>query len=222
MTETGTAQPDAPRGRLGGLAYEGIRAMILSGALAPGARVLEKDCAARLGISRTPVREAIGRLAAEGLIRRDGAGAPVVTRVSADEILEILHLRRLLEGEAARRACGGPGRDALLSLRRTIAGFLTGARPDAATHMAVDDALHGTLARMARSPVLAELVANLRLRTRMFDKALLPDRFAPGCREHVALIDAVLDGDPDAAEAAMRLHLGNAAESILDHLKRRG
>ena len=202
------------------MAYSGIRDMILGGDLAPGDRVMENDCAARLGISRTPVREAIGRLMTEGLIARSDGGAPIVNRISADDILEIQNVRRLLEVEAARRACNAPGRDNLLALRRVLVAYLEGDRPDAAAHMALDDRLHNSLAIMARSQVLAELIANLRLRTRNFDKTALPDRFEPGCREHIAIIDAVLSGDPDRAEDAMSAHLDNATESILDHLKR--
>jgi DNA-binding GntR family transcriptional regulator len=219
VTELG-GTGESSRGTLRERAYSGIREMIVSGDLSPGDRVLELDCAARLGISRTPVREAIGQLTSEGLIRRDGGGAPVVTRIGADAIMELLDVRRLLEVEAVRRACETPDLDALLELRRGIRGFLDGPRPDPAAHIAMDDRLHGTLARMARSPLLAELIANLRLRTRVFDKTLLPDRFEPGCHEHVEIVDAVLDRDPARAERAMRLHLGAVAASILEHLKR--
>jgi DNA-binding GntR family transcriptional regulator len=211
---------DVLRGNLREVAYDGIREMIVCGELAPGDRVMEKDCAERLGISRTPVREAIGRLTSEGLISRSNGGAPVVNRISADDIIELLHVRRLLEVEAARRACDAPGREGLMALRRGILELLDGERPTPAEHMAMDDRLHDTLARMARSNLLAELIANLRLRTRIFDKSLLPDRFEPGCREHIEILDAVIHGDADRAEAAMRLHLNAVADSILEHLKR--
>ncbi len=217
----GTPEPvEPPRGNLREVAYEGIRELIVTGELAPGDRVLEKDCAERLGISRTPVREAIGRLTSEGLISRSNGGAPVVIRISADDIIELLHVRRLLEVEAARRACDAPGREALMALRRGVLDFLKGERPSAAEHMVMDDRLHETLAHMARSQLLAELIANLRLRTRIFDKSLLPDRFEPGCREHIEILDAVIHGDADRAEAAMRVHLNAVSDSILEHLKR--
>lgn len=210
-----------PHGSRATAAYDAIRAMIVEGSLAPGDRVHEEDVAGRLGISRTPVREAIGRLVNEGLIARGDGGAPTVHRLSADEILEILNVRRLLEAEAARQAAGGAGRDALLALRKVFVGFQEGAPVTAAEHRAVDDELHETLCQMARSRLLADLIRNLRLRTRVFDKGLIPERFVPGAAEHVAIIDAVIAGDAAGAERAMRTHIENVTASILAHLKRR-
>jgi DNA-binding GntR family transcriptional regulator len=208
-----------PHGSRATAAYDAIRAMIVDGRLAPGDRVHEEDFAARLGVSRTPVREAISRLVNEGLIAR-GDGAPTVHRLTADEVVEILNVRRLLEGEAARQAAGGSGRDQLLALRRIIASFETGAPVTAAEHRAIDDELHETLCRMARSRVLADLIRNLRLRTRVFDKGMIPERFVPGAAEHIAIIDAVIAGDAAGAEQAMRTHIENVTASILAHLKR--
>jgi DNA-binding GntR family transcriptional regulator len=209
-----------PRGGLGEAAHAELRRLIVSGELAPGTRLLEQDCAARLGLSRTPVREAIGRLVSEGLVRRPPGGAPVVHRITADELVEILEVRRLLEVEAAGRAAGSAGRDELLALRRRFAAFLEGPAPDPEAHRAADDALHDALARMAGSRLMAEMVANLRLRTRVFDKRVVPERFEPGCREHVAVIDAVVRGDRPGAETAMRAHLDHVAESLLASLAR--
>ncbi|MEM8663923.1 MAG: FCD domain-containing protein, partial [Pseudomonadota bacterium] len=115
---------------------------------------------------------------------------------------------------------GAAGRDELLALREVFVRYLDGETPGAAAHRDTDDALHAALARMARSPILAEMIANLRLRTRVFDKGEIPDRFEPGCREHIAIIDAVLIGDAEGAQSAMRTHLGNVGQSILAHLTR--
>lgn len=206
------------RGNLAETAYVGIRDMILRGELAPEDRVLENDCAERLGISRTPVREAIARLASEGLIGRGAGGAPRVNRISADAMFDILHVRRLLEIEAARRACTASARGTLIDLRHRLLGYLDAPDVSAEDHQRTDEELHACIARMAESPMLGELIANLRLRTRVFDKKMLPGRFEPGCREHIAIIDAILNGDADAAGAAMKKHLDNAVQSIIDHL----
>lgn len=65
-----------------------------------------------------------------------------------------------------------------------------------------------------------ELIEGLRRKTRMFDKGSIPARFEPGCHEHIEIIDAILGRDPDRAERAMRLHITNAREAIINHIHR--
>ncbi len=214
------AREKPPRANLGDTAYQRLRQMIVSGELPAGSRVLEKDCAARLGISRTPVREAISRLTSEGLVRRPEGGMPTVHLISTDEIVEILHVRRLLEIEAARQAAGAPGKDALLKLRTVFEAFLSGERPSAGDHLAADDALHERIAAMSGSRLLESLISDMRLKTRIFDKGSIPERFEPGCKEHIAIIDGIVSGDPERAQAAMKTHMDNVRDSILNHLTR--
>lgn len=204
---------------LGDTAFQRLKAMILDGTLAPGARLSEKKFADELGVSRTPVREAIGQLISEGLATRQSGGAPVVNSVSLSDIMEILHVRSLLECEAARKAAlsGAQGTD-LQVIRGELVKFLEGPRPSTAAHTALDMALHGVIARMAGSKLLAELIESLKTRTRMYDQGSIPDRFMPGCEEHLAIIDAINAGDSDTASAAMKLHLVNVREAIISHI----
>jgi DNA-binding GntR family transcriptional regulator len=203
---------------LGDTAFRQIRAMILDGRLAPGTRLPEKTLADQLGVSRTPVREAIGQLISEGLATRSNGGAPVVSSVSLTDIMEILHVRSLLETEAARKAAiSGQSSKELLHLRDQVHGFLD-QRPDADVHSALDMQLHLTLARMAGSGLLAGLIEGLKIKTRMYDQGFIPERFVPGCHEHITLIDAVVARDAEAAAAAMRLHLSLVRQAILSHL----
>lgn len=206
---------------LGQSAYARLRGMILAGALPAGTRLQEQTLAEQLGVSRTPVREAIGRLAAEGLVTRPNGSAPVVHKITVGEIMEILHLRRVLECEAARQAASAqPPVEAFLSLRARIERFLQGPRPNPADHLAVDEELHDLIAATSGSALLREMVAMLKLKTRMFDNGSIPERFEPGCAEHLAIIDAILARDPAGAEAQMRSHLENARAAILAHLAR--
>lgn len=206
---------------LGQTAYAQLRGMILAGNLPAGTRLQEQVLAEQLGVSRTPVREAIGRLLSEGLVARPSGGAPVVHKITVGEVMEILHVRRLLECEAARQAASAqPPVERFLALRARIERFLQGERPSAEDHLAVDEELHDLIAATSGSGLLRELVAMLKLKTRMFDKGSIPERFEPGCREHLALIDAILARDPAEAEARMRSHLENARAAILSHLSR--
>ena len=204
---------------LGDATFKRLKAMILDGTLEPGTRLSEKKFADHLGVSRTPVREAIGQLVSEGLAKRSAGSAPVVSSVSLNEIMEILHVRSLLECEAARKAASsGKSTAELGDSRVKMHGFIDGPRPTAAEHSALDMRLHFILAEMAGSNLLLELIESLKVKTGMYDQGSIPDRLVPGCEEHIALIDAVIAGEPEAASAAMKLHLSNVRESIISHI----
>lgn len=204
---------------LGISAYERMKAMILDGTLSPGEVLREKHFADQLGISRTPVREAISQLISEGFAMRTSGGAPAVNSVSLKDIMEILHIRSLLECEAARKAAlSRKNKDELDEMRARVTAFLTGPRPDPAVHYALDEALHLEIADMAGSQLLGELIQGLKIKTRMYDQGSIPERFEPGCHEHIAIIDAIVGGDADQAAEAMKLHLKKVRESIISHI----
>lgn len=204
---------------LGGSAFKRLKSMILEGTLEPGMRLSEKRLADLLGVSRTPVREAISQLISEGLAVRSAGGTPVVNRISLNDLMEILHVRSLLECEAARKAAlSGASRDDLAKYQSRVEVFLLGPRPSDAEHSALDIDLHNLIARMAGSKLLSELIEGLKVKTCIYDQGSIPDRFVPGCHEHIAIINAILDHDPDAASAAMKLHLKNVRESIISHI----
>lgn len=204
---------------LGGSVFKRLKAMILDGTLEPGMRLSEKKFADLLGVSRTPVREAISQLISEGLAIRSAGGTPVVNRISVNDLMEILHVRSLLECEAAKKAAmSGVSSGELVELRQRIEGFLTGPRPSPAEHSALDMELHNLIARMAGSKLLNELIESLKVKTCMYDQGSIPGRFVPGCKEHIAIIDAILDQNPEDSSAAMKLHLKNVRESIIAHI----
>lgn len=215
---------DRPVARtLGHSVHERLRAMILAGELPAGTPLQEKVFAERLGVSRTPVREAVARLTSEGLVTRSGGGGglPTVSRISVAEIMEILHVRRLLESETARQAASvNASPEPFLALRGRLTQFLQGERPSVAEYADFDESLHSLVARTAGSNLLTELVKGLKLKTRTFDKGSIPERFEPGCHEHIEIIDAILARNPDRAELAMRTHIENARSAILNHLSR--
>lgn len=204
---------------LGNSAFRRLKAMIVDGTLEPGTVLREKKFADQLGVSRTPVREAIGQLISEGLATRTDGGTPVVSRVSLNEIMEILHVRSLLECEAAKKAALSINpAERLLPIRLKIVGFLEGPRPDAKEHSDLDTQLHLEIARLAGSKLLVELVEGLKVKTRMFDQGSIPGRLTPGCHEHLSIIDAITNQKPEEAANAMKLHLSHVRESIISHI----
>lgn len=204
---------------LGDSTFQRLKTMILDGTLKSGTRLSEKKFADSMGVSRTPIREAIGQLISEGFATRTAGGTPVVNSISLSDIMEILHVRSLLECEAARKAAlSGKSGEELAAIRAQLCGFLDGARPNSEDHTALDMKLHVLVARMAGSKLLVELIESLKNKTCMYDQGSLPDRFEPGCKEHLALIDAISAGSPDAAAAAMKVHLTNVREAIISHI----
>ncbi|MCX7560658.1 GntR family transcriptional regulator [Sulfitobacter sp. F26204] len=204
---------------LGDSTFQRLKSMILDGSLEPGTRLSEKKFADILGVSRTPIREAIGQLISEGFATRSAGGAPVVNSISLADIMEILHVRSLLECEAARKAAlSGKCSEELATIRAQLCTFLEGRRPGAAEHSALDMKLHFLVARMAGSKLLVELIESLKTKTCMYDQGSIPDRLEPGCKEHLDIIDAISTGSPEAAAAAMKLHLTNVREAIISHI----
>jgi len=207
---------------LGLSTYERMREMILRGELGTGTARPQTPMADRPGVSRTPVREAITRLVSDGLVVREAGLTPVVRRLTVDDFVEILHVRRLLEVEAAGRAAASGGSPALLALRQRFVAFRDGPAPDAESHVEADDRLHLGLVRLAGSKLLEGLVVDLRQKTRIFDTGRVPERLLPGAIEHIEIIDAVMAGDCEGAQAAMRRHIDNVRASVLRHLNRLG
>lgn len=205
---------------LGHSTYTRLRDMILSGALTAGTTLQEKKLAESLGVSRTPVREAVMRLVMEGLVLRTAGLTPVVRKLSVDDFIEILHIRRLLEVEAARKAAEAGDGGALDGVARTMLSYRDGVVPTAEEHISSDDELHDKVARLAGSRLLASMIGDLRQKTRIFDMGRLPERFAPGVAEHIEIIEAIQSKDPDRAEIAMRTHIDNVRSSVLGHLRR--
>jgi DNA-binding GntR family transcriptional regulator len=171
MEEPGV--PDEADSRpLSVVAYAALLDMILRGALGSGELVTERQIAARLGMSRTPVREAVHRLEGEGTLERQRSGALVVRPYSMEEFLHVLAVRRLLEGEAARLAGGRIAPQALADARARIARLRAAGLGE--TARGDDQDFHAAIAEASGNPVLATSLGDLRKRTAMFRLGRLP------------------------------------------------
>jgi len=198
-------------------AKQQIRQMILVGELPGGAVVQDRRLAEKLGLSRTPVREALGRLAGEGYLRRDRR-ILTVHSVSIEDVMEILATRRVLEGETARLATGRLAPARIAEIRAAVEGMVSAAAVSHDKHWSVDDLVHLSIAEAGGNGLMARMVKDLRERTRMFGLARIPRRFDPGKGEHLAILAAIETGDAEAAARAMQSHIDNARQGILDLL----
>jgi DNA-binding GntR family transcriptional regulator len=194
--------------------------MILDGRLRKGDAVQELGLSKKLKVSRTPVREAISRLVAEGLLNRDPGQVPRVRETSIDDFIEILHIRRLLEVEAAGLAASRPDHETISRLRESLNKLTNTPNPSEADHTALDDDIHTSIANMTGSRLLVTMIRDLRMKTRFFGMERIPERFKPGCAEHLALLDAIDRGDVPGSHEAMRKHLDGVRASIMQNLQR--
>ncbi|WP_251976231.1 GntR family transcriptional regulator [Salinicola avicenniae] len=205
---------------LAGRAYQQLFEMIQLGKLPAGTLLQERNLAEALDISRTPVREALSRLEHEGFAIRVARGQLAVKAPSVHEYMEILRVRALLEGDSAWHAAKRLDLDAIEVLEQQVTTLLE-TPPEARTseHLhRVDDALHNGIAEASDNQLLARMVADLRLKTRVFDLVQVPERFEPGCREHLALLARLRERDSEGAKAAMETHIGNVRQSIINRL----
>lgn len=199
-------------------AYERLLEMIFNGALASGTLLIEQVLAQQLQISRTPIREALVRLEVEGLVTRHAGRALVVREVSARDFIEILRVRSVLEIEAIGLACTRIDSGKLSQFRQTFEALLQSETPDADIQLTADDALHDAIVEASGNAVLAELVRNLRRRTRFLNLRSLPDRFVAGCEEHLAIVEALERRDEGDARLAVGRHFENVRLGVLQRL----
>lgn len=199
-------------------AYAALLEEIQSGALPPGTVIGEVEQAERVGVSRTPMREAIRRLSAEGLVRQQSPRVLVVSGFDAADIRALFEARRALEETAARLAAQRGDRSAFAAL----AAAFDRAHPEAGA-LAADD-YYALIARfdaeLDAAVDNAYLVSALRtIRTHLARARRLArdnrDRLAASVSEHALIAEAISRGDAELAAHATHVHLHHALSSIL-------
>jgi DNA-binding GntR family transcriptional regulator len=195
-----------------GLAYDALRAMIVDGRLPPGARVGQAELADALGISRGSVREALRRLAGDGLVEFEVNRGFFVADLGLDRVLERLEARLHLEPVLARLAADRRTDDDLSALRRSIEDERT-ARTAAAAHDA-SRAFHMAVATATRNAALVRLIDSLWIadvgRRLLARRRTQPDWQEADVAEHLELLAAIEARDGARAETLMREHVESA------------
>jgi len=199
-------------------AYTVLHTNIVSGDLSPGERLVEEELAEQLQFSRGTVRSALLRLEHEGLVVRERNRGARVRRVDAAEAVEILEARAALESLAAGRAAERRT-DAEVEELRAITTEMERLYA-AGEFLAMSECnarLHRRILEISRHKVALEICQRLNSQVVRFQfrTVLAPGRPAKSLEEHAAIVDAIADGDREAAEAAMRLHLSHVVETLL-------
>ena len=208
----------SPKGPLVQLAYEAVRRMILTRELPSGTVIQERKLADSLSVSRTPMREALGRLEGEGLLARLTERLLAVRVVTLDEFLQTVQVRRMVETEAIVLATPRMEKAALHDLMDMAKALIDDPNPTQDRHWAIDTALHRRIGEATGNLVLADTIDRLRLSVQLFEIQTVPMRIKPGCQEHLDILGGIDSGDPTRAKKAMRVHLDHIRGRALDDL----
>jgi len=206
---------------------ERLRALILTGEYGPDERLIEEQLAERLGVSRTPVRQALTMLEAEGLVEIAPNRGATVCSFSIEDVWDIYDLRAVLEGHAARRAAGRIEKRELERLRE-LAGEMEGLPGRFDDHeeeiralVARNQEFHGAIVQASRNRRLEHLISRTVEIPLMF-KAFFwytPHERTISNHYHRQILEALKNGDADRAEITMREHVYEGRDFVIGSLK---
>lgn len=207
--------------RASDLAYETIRAMVLSGELSPGEQLSEETLAERCGVSRTPVRDALRRLEAELLVRKNESQRSFVTDASIDDVADAFELRAMMEGHAAKRAAQRmtkPKLDHLTLINSKLYKAINQANPDVSAFLEHNRTFHEVILEVANSRRLSTLLGALIEQPVVWRTAQHygQEAFNRSHSEHEDLLAAFAREDGLWAEAIMAGHIRRAFHAYAD------
>lgn len=232
-----TSSSEPGRRSRAGHAYVRLRELIVRGALAPGARIIETDVAERLGVSRTPVRDALRQLQQEGYVVASGRGVQArlsVAPLTREDARELFNITALVEGLAARGAAERPREERLRYARvieqtnERIDEEAQRPKPDLQHLFELDERFHRLCVEAGAGPRLLAMHASVKPQieryARLYVSALSGEVHA-SVDEHAAAIEALREGDAAAAERALQANWQNALarlEQVIGRMGERG
>lgn len=198
-----------------------LRDRIVEGALAPGARVNESQLGQELGVSRTPMREALKTLAGEGLVELSPGRGAVVRRLGAADVFSMLELLAELEAMAGRLACARASPDGVAGVAALHAAMLARfAAGDRLSYFKLNQRIHSSIVALAGNPALAETHGALqaRLKRIRYIGNHAPEKWRDAVAEHEEMVAALTARDGEALSAVLRRHLQRTWERVRDVL----
>ena len=202
---------------------EGVK----EGRYAPGQRLVEADLTAELGVSRGPLREALGRLAAEGVLEIEPYRGALVRRLSRDDVADLFQIREVLEGEAARLAAThideGDHHERLEAAIAAVDRYRD--RNDSFAYMDENSRFHELIVELSGNKLLARMIGQLQVHAfrLLFRRMVVEDTAVTNSiAEHDEVAAAILAGNARAAERSMREHVRRSGEMVLRSAERTG
>ena len=201
--------------------FNTLRQAILTGELKPGERLMEIHLADRLGVSRTPIREAIRKLELEGLVVMIPRKGAQVARITEKNLKDVLEVRRALDMLAVRLDCSRMDDEYKKQLREACDEFARVVKNNNTKDITEADVrFHDIINKATGNDRLIQLVNNLaeqmyRYRLEYIKDAAYHNRLVA---EHEEIYSAIMDGDEERAAKAVVLHIDNQEETIIKHL----
>lgn len=203
-------------------AFEKIKEAIIKGHFKPGEKLVEQTLAQEMGVSRTPVREAIRRLEAEGFVVSIPRKGVVVSRADKEEIVQLYSIRAELEGLAARWAIENADEDDMRKLDEAISRMEETAASGDLDGVVQSNALfHDAIAQASKSRILCTLLKTLQdnIQRFRFQSLHLPGRPEAALAEHKEIVAAIKEKKAEEADRLLKEHLQNACAAALAHMK---
>lgn len=204
-------------------AIDRLRDLIVQGELQPGARLNERVLCGQLGISRTPLREAIKLLATEGLVELLPNRGAVVTQIDAPRLAETLHVMGALEGLAGELACRNASRERMDEIRALHQEMLAmHARGDLAGYFRYNQTIHLSIVEASGNAVLANTYRqmNANVRRARYMANLSKERWSEAVREHEEILEALAARNVPKLRRLLQDHLTNKLASVLTGIEK--
>lgn len=204
------------------IVFETIREAIITGHLPPGERLMEIQLAEEMGVSRTPVREAIRKLELEGLVIMIPRKGAYVASLSLKDIADVFEVRVALEGLAAGLAAERITEGELEELERTLVKVAeVSEAKDLEALIKLDTEFHDVLYKASRNDRLSQIVSNLREQIQRYRTTSLaiPGRMKEALEEHKQIVEAISERNVELAQHLAQAHIENAENSMLEALR---
>ena len=210
------------RRNLGQQVTDLVRKLVVSGKLKIGQRLVEQRLAEGLGISRTPVREALHRLAQEELLSKRTRGGYVVRPLTPEEVEDAEGLRAVLEAYAAQRAAQRRDPEIIRDIENNLDAFDQALlERDERKLIELNSEFHHLLHQAARSKLLSRQLGDLETTVERISRALISNMSAGewSCDEHRAILQAIKEGDPEQAAEIAREHVSRGGLWIVSRMR---
>lgn len=203
--------------------FNTLRDGILRGELEPGERLMEVHLAQKLGVSRTPIREAIRKLELEGLVQMIPRKGAVVASITEEDLRDVLEVRKVLECLAVELACQKRTEQDMVELKDALEGFRREMHSRNPSKIAVRDvAFHDVIYRITDNRRLIQILNNLREQMYRYRLEYIKDekKRMTLVSEHMDIVSAIENRNAEAAKAAITLHIINQQATVLDNLRK--